>query len=295
MGKKIRVSITDKYDWIIKWCGKVVLEILNAEFGIKQPANFKLIEKDGRRLSSVFLTLYKEGLINLDGEYSLEKVIEKMRTLEVSAPRFREFYPSKTLNDIYAVYVPLDKIYSEGLIYIYLHREDYDIKPVEHVNFIPTNSNTFNSNTYTALKIYPKNKIKELYEAILNNSIYCLCMKNLNEVLTLTFNREFKSFVKSEDLKYRERDILISYEKENFDSETINERLAMSRKQLEFIKGYIKELEFLSDLMKEKDFNNKLWEGMKKYTRAEAPLWVCGNDEKLKKLGEMILNYKENI
>lgn len=207
------VDLPEKQRWISLLCAGYVKILLKAKYeeGKRDHIEASCICSDGRRVSTVRRHLEKEGLIQVshdkDSSFKcIPEAVEKLLPRYVEVPEFdvggyfENNGSRRAAKNILECYRKLQGLNNAESIYVYLHEDEFDIRIEEKTRRHP-NSRYKSSATYKVVKIFPKKKIKELNDSILEANALEHASRNAAEIIPQIIGKPLRA-LESNNRKY---------------------------------------------------------------------------------------------
>jgi hypothetical protein len=182
-------KLPEKERWVARLCAKYVSILLESEYEGKtqgQYINSIRICHDGRRISTVRRALEEKDLIvvSYDKNGSLKYIpeaIEKLLPKYAEKPVFevegyidpqrsyrrdsnKYTHSRSAAKNIYELYRCMSSLSSSEAIYVYLHKDEYDIQTPKKT----ITGSAYFHRTFTDVKLFPKALIKHLNDTVLD-------------------------------------------------------------------------------------------------------------------------------
>lgn len=250
-----------------------------------------LICNDKRRTNTVRKHLEGLGLVVHDyGEnlMPINEAVEKLLPAYTKEPEFNVigFVKEETYHGSHTgkyiaiknhgeVYRNIIDLVAQEVIQVYLNQDAYDIKTFKTIykssTFYRSDSECFST------RIYPKKFLRQIQDNVVVAQSIQYAQAHAQEILTFLLKTKFKA---------------IDNEKPYTTLADVTERIGKVESKISELTQVLQELQTLQKKISQcgdEAFAKQVQEAGYEYVLAEAPLWVAGEDEDLKKLGLLFL------
>lgn len=192
-------KLPEKERWVARFCAKYVEILLESEYEGKTQGQYidsTRICHDGRRISTVRRALEEKDLIEVsyDKDGSLKYIpeaIEKLLPKYAEKPVFevegyiesnKYLHSRSAAKNIYELYRCMSSLSGPEAIYVYLHKDEYDIQTTKKT-ITGSACRGYFHRTFTDVKLFPKALIKHLNDTVLDVNALQYASQHVRDIL----------------------------------------------------------------------------------------------------------------